>query len=339
MSVIQGPGKTTPRFIQDVLSYDPVNLPRSGFNILTHIPPVYNDQEPYPELISSQCCPHVYITKPNQTKLLPDDRQIPGVPYKVSSVCTICRLHLELGITYPRSNIPRHTHIHHLVPLPSNSKESNPFEAKGQGLETYRFRCSYSTCAVQVSVKFLSPLITPKWVKLLTDPELVQQRAEEVIKTSPERYEGLGLPLPIAVLNNLRTYIEHSLQDKQRTRSIAFANKRFNLCFGLQGEPCKELLEFLEFTSQDDAFWHPPRPSKSATLPYDTPLNIFLDNAAYELLALINQRPKLEAESQPVDIHNINIVNSVPHFERLLDLIKCWYLVDPVLGRTELTFG
>jgi ubiquitin carboxyl-terminal hydrolase 25/28 len=163
---------------------------------------------------------------------------------------------LELAITYRRESVLQHGpwtgHLHHLVHLPDWSIVENPFQSKDQQMDAYFFGCSYPTCSAVVSLKLSSPLLTSKWVDLLTDTELLKQRTDEAMAARPERLEGLNRPLPINVLINLRTYIENTLDDKHRSKAISSENKRFMVCFGVGGRPCKELLEFLEFSSRVD---------------------------------------------------------------------------------------
>ncbi|KAG5297235.1 ubiquitin carboxyl-terminal hydrolase [Histoplasma ohiense] len=299
MSLPQGPGKTTPRFIQDVLSYDPANPPSSSFNLLTQFPPPFHDPDNYPELISPKACPHQYITKANQTELPPEGFQAGlRTPFKVSAVCLICRYHLEIKITHTTEASHCPSQLHHIVYSHSdNRQDSNPFRQKGQRLEAHYFRCSYPTCAAAISLKLLSPILTPHWVDLLTNTELLKARTDAAMEAYPERLEGHSRPLPITVLTNLRTYIENALHDSQRSKSISKSNKRFVVCFGVDGQPCHELLEFLEFQPREDV-WEPPRPSTSDLVPYQNILNIFLDNVSSELLAFIYRRPAYEKEGQ-----------------------------------------
>lgn len=91
-------------------------------------------------------------------------------------------------------------------------------------------------------------MLHPEWVQLLTDPELLLQRADEAIATHPERLEGIARPQPINVLENLRTYIINAFNPSQQGKSISAINKRFMACFGVEGKPCKDLLEFLGFS-------------------------------------------------------------------------------------------
>ncbi|OJD19722.1 hypothetical protein AJ78_00345 [Emergomyces pasteurianus Ep9510] len=293
-------GKTTPRFIQDVLCYDPANPPSSSFNLLTQFPPPYHDPNNYPELISPRACLHRYITKYNQTELPPEDFQAGlRTPYKVSGVCLICRYHLEIKIAHTTESSHCPSQLHHIVYSGSDDRQdANPFRKKGQRLETYFFRCSYSTCSAVISIKLLSPVLTPQWVDLLTNKELLKARTDKAMDAYPERLEGHSRPSPITVLTNLRTYIENALHDSQRSKSISMVNKRFVVCFGVDGQPCRELLEFLEFQPRGD-IWDPPRPDTSDAIPYEDALNIFLDNVSHELQILIYRRPANEKEGQP----------------------------------------
>ncbi|EEH48859.2 ubiquitin-specific protease UBP2 [Paracoccidioides brasiliensis Pb18] len=298
MSVPQGPGKTTPRFIQDVLCYDPAHPPSSGFNLLTQVPPAFQDPNDYPELISPNACPHRYITKHNQTKLPPEGFQAGlRAPYKISAVCLICRFHLEIKTSHMTESSHCPSQLHHLVYSHSNHHDTSPFRSKGQRQETHFYRCSYATCAVIITLNILSPVLAPRWVDLLINPELLKARTDEALNAYPERLEGHIRPFPITVLSNLRAYIENALHEPQRSKPICLNNKRFVVCFGVDGRPCRELLEFLEFTPGEDS-WKPPSPDTTAPIPYEKALNVFLDNVSNELLVLIHQRPEHEKEGQ-----------------------------------------
>ncbi|KAL1959884.1 hypothetical protein VTO42DRAFT_1029 [Malbranchea cinnamomea] len=307
MAALNRPGKTAPRLVHDLLSYDPANPPPSCFNILTDILPVYQDTDSPSELLSPQACTHRYILKPNQTRPLPGNGSLVTADRcRVSAVCVNCRQHVELVITYHDRRRPEWGHIHHLVFSPKLTAENQPenaFSWKGQRLETYYMQCSYPSCSAVVCADFLSPVFSQRFVDLLTDEALLRQRLEEALKADPERLEGLSPPLPINVISNLRTYIENALHDEQKSKTITSANKRFMTCFGVNGRPCKELLEFLGFTPQDnETSWLPPRPNTSATIPYLQPQNVFLDNASSELAVLMSQRPQYERETHAMDL-------------------------------------
>lgn len=144
-----------------------------------------------------------------------------------------------------------HNHIHHLVYKSGRQRSSGSVAevtSKGQTVETFHYECSYLTCPATVSLRVVSPLLGERWVQLLTDEELLGQRADEAIALHPERLEGIARPQPINVLLNLRTYITNALHDSQQSKMISGINKRFMTCFGVEGVPCKDMLEFVGFT-------------------------------------------------------------------------------------------
>jgi len=250
--------------VHDIALYDPEHPPSSGRNLLSEVPPVF--AEPYDgsqQWLSPAACQHVYVTKTNQSFLPPpDQRRGPGTTYKVAAVCSRCRYHLQVLVTYTAAT-GQHSqnqpdHIHHLV-YRSGRQRGGPsgeeITPKGQRAETFHYECSYLTCSAVVSLRVVSPLLDAEWVRLLTDPELLKQRTEEAIATYPDRLEGIARPLPINVLANLRTYISNALHDGQRNRSISAVNKRFVVCFGVEGKPCKDLLEFLGFRTKVGAIF------------------------------------------------------------------------------------
>ncbi|KAL2009845.1 hypothetical protein VTN00DRAFT_5652 [Thermoascus crustaceus] len=310
MSTSQRAGKTAPRLVHDIALYDPDHPPGSGRNLLSEVPPVF--AEPHNELqqwISPEACQHVYVTKPNQSFLSPPgQRRGPATTYRVAAVCSKCRYHLQVVVNYTAAegqrsqNLP--DHIHHLVYKSGRQRGGPPGEEitpKGQRAEAFHYECSYLTCSAIVSVRIVSPLLGAEWVQLLTDPDLLKQRTEEAIAAFPDRLEGISRPLPVNVLANLRTYINNALHDKQRSKQISAVNKRFLVCFGVEGKPCKDLLEFLEFQAKDDGFWQPPQPESPALVPYQDPFNIFLDDVVHELSVLINQRPAAEKKDQQIE--------------------------------------
>jgi len=93
-------------------------------------------------------------------------------------------------------------------------------------------------------------VLNPEWTHLLTDPDLLAARTDEAMAANPERLEGIPRPLPINVLDNLRAYVYNALHDSTRSKPISAINKRFVVCFGVDGSACKELLEFLGFQAQ-----------------------------------------------------------------------------------------
>lgn len=242
------------------MCYDPAHPPRSHFNLLSDTPPIFYDENTYPEIINANSCPHRYILKLNQSNLPTEaDINIAESSFKVSAICVHCRYHLELGMSYKDQFVWKPNHLHHLVHLtkPKDTKDNNPFRSKGQELEEYAFKCSDPACSAVVSLKLFSPLLTPEWVALLTDEELLKKRVDDALNKEPERLEGISRPYPLNVLMILRIYIENALHEEQKSRPIASNNKRFMISFGVKGEACKSLLEFVGFTLKVSLFLNP----------------------------------------------------------------------------------
>lgn len=147
-----------------------------------------------------------------------------------------------------------HDHIHHLVYKSGRQKSGwygEEVTQHGQVAETYHFQCSYLSCSALVSLRIVSPLLNPKHVQVLTNPQSIRTRAEDAIAASPERLEGMSVPEPVSILDNLRLYLSNALQNEERSKPIRHNNKRFMICFGIDGRPCKEVLEFLGFSIRE----------------------------------------------------------------------------------------
>ncbi|OQE96419.1 hypothetical protein PENNAL_c0001G03802 [Penicillium nalgiovense] len=325
MASVQKAGKTAPRLIHDVQLYDAAHEPDTGRNLLSETPPIY--PEGYngpPGFISPEACRHNYVLKEDQTFTSePEHRRRPGTSSKVSAICAKCRCHLQVVVNYT-SHIntfgqKQGKHLHHLVYQSGRQKSglALPEETpKGQVAETYHYQCSYISCSAMISLRILSPILSPEFIRLLTDKDLLRKRAEEATATYAESMEGMGDPQPINVLDNLRLYITNALRNPQRSKPISSVNKRFMHSFGVEGAACKELLEFLEFmynkvrnnyivfqlstgltwsrvadeSIQDTGAWHPPKPSSNAEKPYQDTMRLFLDDLLHELLVLIHLR-------------------------------------------------
>lgn len=170
-------------------------------------------------------------------------------------MCTKCRTHLHVVVNYAgaigQSGQNLSGHIHHFIYMSGRQRGGvSPVEVtpKGQVAESFHYECSYLSCSAAASIRVLSPILTEDWVRVLTDVGLLAERTDAAIAAYPERMEGIARPPPISVLANLRIYIINAIRDIQRSKSISAVNKRFMACFGVEGRPCRELLEFLGFT-------------------------------------------------------------------------------------------
>jgi ubiquitin carboxyl-terminal hydrolase 25/28 len=260
-NIISSLGKTAPRLVQDIQLYDPAHDPATGRNLLSETPPVYSRGYKGPlEFISPKACKHAYVLKKDQTFLAQTEhRRRPGTSSKVSAMCSKCRCHLQVVVNYT-SNVHmfnqtlKGEHMHHLVYKSGRQKNglSMPeITNRGQEAETFHYQCSYTSCAAMVSLRILSPVLSPDFIHLMTDRESLRKRADQAIAAYRDTMEGMGPPEPISVLEILRLYITNALRNPQRSKSIAPGNKRFMHSFGVEGAACKELLEFLEFVYEE----------------------------------------------------------------------------------------
>ncbi|KAF7586454.1 ubiquitin-specific protease ubp2 [Aspergillus hancockii] len=313
------PGKTAPRLVQDIYDYDPAHTPASGRNLLADVPPVFPDYYNGPlEFISPDACRHNFVSKPAQSYVPQPEHGSTGTPTKVSAVCSRCRYHLQVVVSSTpgigQSTSRYSDHVHHLLYKSGNYRggaASEQLNSKGQIIETFHYECSYLTCSVAVSVRVASPVLKDDWVRLLIDTDLLRERADEAIAAHPDRLEGVAQPQPINVLLNLRTYLANALHDSQQSKSISAINKRFMTCFGVEGKPCKELLEFLGFNFKIEGSWEPPRPNPWAEFPYRDQLKVFLDDVIHELTALIEQRPAMEKKGHQLEFNSQPVLNDL----------------------------
>lgn len=262
-------GKLAPRLAEDIQLYDAEHPSDNGLNLLSQVPPVYReDSDKSYGFISPDACKHNYVTKANQTFLAQTDQKPrPGTSSKVTAMCSKCRSHLQLvvnhnnaGSSFTRSQ--KGDHVHHLVYKSGRQRGSTSVEEvtdSGQVAETYHYQCSHLSCSAMVSLRILSPLFGPKFLHLISDPDVIRKRAEEAIAANPDRLEGMSSPLPITVLDNLRIYLSNSLHNREHSKDISASNKRFMVAFGLKGIPCKEVLEFLGFTHLVGILFSPNR--------------------------------------------------------------------------------
>jgi ubiquitin carboxyl-terminal hydrolase 25 len=143
----------------------------------------------------------------------------------------------------------------------------------------------------------------------------VTQRAEEVLALEPDRFEGFKIPTAVDVLNDLRSYLKHAFEQRE-SKPIKLENRRFPLRFGLDGQACKEVLDFLGFKHEpENAQWLPPQPKVDDSIPFKDSPNIFFDNALCELGILIALRP----EDERRQIHdNANLPDAEKDLYRVL---------------------
>lgn len=133
--------------------------------------------------------------------------------------------------------------------------------------------------------------MTPDWVAQLTDRYVIKTRAEKAMAHNPERYEGIAIPTPSTVIDNLRSYIKSAMYNPDHSKKIQKENKKFATCFG---DSCSDLLEYLGFVKEETC-WVPPRPNPDQQVPLKDPMRILLDDVGHELQGLMSKDPSQQA--------------------------------------------
>jgi ubiquitin carboxyl-terminal hydrolase 25/28 len=209
-----------------------------------------------PLRVTSDPCRHRFMDKPDQS-VIPqlDSRPGPGTVYQVASFCNECRCHLLLKLEY-RGNVPdevpcpnQEFPLHHFRLVSHKSKcrlvsvENSLWEPWTEELV---FKCSSYVCSAVLTVTLSSPRLTPEYVRLLVDKEVITERVRRAEMDGPDRdwEDSEELVGPFEVLSRLRQYVSDSMRVLQKKR-ISARNKKFVTALG---DDCRELLEFLGFT-------------------------------------------------------------------------------------------
>lgn len=242
-------GKTAPLFVEDVLLYDPFHSLPSRFNFLTDIPPAYDGVNSF-ELKSTKTCQHKYVYNRHQSRPPPEiGGDGVGNSYNITSTCLHCCLHLDVSVKYVKPRAWQGTHLHHLVYIPNTPAVHNQWREYGQMMQTFNFQCTVSTCSAIFTVKTLTPVLTPEHINILVDSKRIKARTTDAFEAYPDRMEGVAVPSSAHVLETLSKYIENALTSSE-LKKIRAITKRFIICFGIRGGPCKEVLEHCGFTFQ-----------------------------------------------------------------------------------------
>ena len=259
--------------------------------------------------------------------------------YWVTAHCTICRTQLTVLLTLntqsafrpcPSSNSP----LHHFLPLDGPSESIATLTGVTQpekSRSVQEFTCTSSSCTAVLQVVYRSSRLNPNWVKLLTDPALIQARAEQAIASDPDRFEGYAIPTGAEVLSNLRAYLLNGLRSPE-PKVINGANKRWLLSLG---EPCKELLEYLGFEKkvacmlsctflinnyEQGIDWVCPAPGPATTPLLIESLHNKLNHVEKEILILLSKRSSEERKAIKVDATNESPLTAL---RKLLGTTKC----------------
>lgn len=310
-------GRTAPAFVEDLTLYDPLHPPTVQVNLLRD-PPLTDAGIPeLAHVLPPDTCKHEFCLKDRQSDppaldATPDEKSI----WKLSVICRRCRLHVELRVDYstawepgpcPNQNNP----LHHFVHSPRRedlARNQWRMQNAGNTDEIYTFECSSPTCSAIVYVRLSAPIFGSEAVRILTDETLLSQRTTEAFQRWPAALEGVARPSVFDVVFDLRKYLRNAWDSSTEGRRIGLDNKRFNVRFGPEGLPCRELLETAQFTlkvgcrgrvllnletrltlTQSGDGWEPPRANANDSVPFTQRQNTLLDNLESELTVIISR--------------------------------------------------
>ncbi|KAH7378780.1 hypothetical protein BKA66DRAFT_442804 [Pyrenochaeta sp. MPI-SDFR-AT-0127] len=293
------PGKTAPRLLQDLLTYDPRYEERAGRNLLTSAPPRYHPDQPTAAAVPFRNCRHTLFNKSEQSQLpaVGEDLDHTTV-YKVASYCSQCRWHVDITVDFRNSepstapcNKAYHEYpLHHfLFEGEDGSNGSNGLGAQRKP-RTYRFRCSAPACPTRVAISIKPPQLSEQDVETLTNQAQLRRRWESAKQLAGDRADTV-MARRVDAPDFLNTYLQDSLKPVKGKARIPLLNRKFLKTFG---RDCDSILTRLGFTSaveeEDDGgmaeVWYLPKPDEPKD-PLESTLRNVIEDTRYELNTII----------------------------------------------------
>lgn len=299
-------GKTSPRLLQDLLTYDARYEARAGRNLLTSAPPQHDPAKPPVAAVPHRNCRHSLFTKPEQSRLprvdAPPDH---ATLYKVASYCSLCHWHFDLVVDFrnaptpitPCRNGDDNYALHHF--LFDHDDDAPAADALGShhSPRTYRFRCSAPPCRLHVHITIKPPQLSEHDVETLTNQAKLRLRLEKARQLAGDRADP-DMARSIDALDYLDTYLRDCLNPSIGKARIPLLNRKFLKTFG---KDCDLILERLGFTKSLEEegdgskaeVWYPPRP-EVAEDPMEMTLRNVIEDTRYQLNTLILNYPDTE---------------------------------------------
>ncbi|KAF2011767.1 cysteine proteinase [Aaosphaeria arxii CBS 175.79] len=316
MSPRSAGGKTAPRLLHDLTTYDPRYEARAGRNLLTTSPPHFDpNAEPTPA-VPYRNCRHNLMLKPEQSQE-PNvglDPQYDTV-YKVASFCQNCRWHIDVVVDFrcdgretPCSKENKHP-LHHFVFRTEDTDSDNAF-GSAQVPRVFHFQCSGPQCPVALQIRMRPPRFNDEHISLMTNSARLRQRLETAKQLAGERADA-NMARPVDALDFLTTYLTDALKPQPGKGRIPLLNRKFLKTFG---KDCDNILTGLGFShavekseeGEEAQVWHLPRPPPAGNpLDVDTERTV-IEDARYELGVLLLGFP----ENERVGIRNSPVL---PH--------------------------
>ncbi|OAL54917.1 ubiquitin C-terminal hydrolase-like protein [Pyrenochaeta sp. DS3sAY3a] len=300
------PGKTAPRLVQDLLTYDARYEHRSGRNLLTSSPPQFDPDKPTEPAVPHRNCRHALFTKSEQSEppavdAVPDS----STRYKIASYCSLCHWHIDVTVdfrdngskTRPCKQGDKEYFLHHFI----YDGEDDPAPPDGLGAHnrprSFRFRCSAPHCPVQVTTSFKPPNLSEQDIETLTNKAQLRSRLEKAKQLAGDRADSI-VARRVDGPDFLNTYLQDAMNPVTGKSRIPLLNRKFLKTFG---RDCNSILMRLGFTNrleeQDDGemvdVWYLPAPEAPSSV-YEPTLRNVLEDARYELNSIILSLPEIE---------------------------------------------
>ncbi|KAF2500070.1 cysteine proteinase [Lophium mytilinum] len=300
------PGKTAPKLLQDLLSYDPRYEERAGRNLLTDPPPHHDPSQPPQRAVPQRNCRHVFMIKHDQSVLPvpgqdPDEKTV----YNVASFCQRCLYHVDVTVDFrdhgvrknpcPTTDCP----LHHFIYRPDGAFDREIL-SMFNGPRLFRFQCSSYACPVELRIRMHPPRLTDDYIHLMTDKIELRRRLESAKQIDPDRQDH-KMARPVDGLDFLTSYLNDALKPTKGKGRIPLLNRKFLVTFGRN---CDDMLRDLGFTSvmednggtTEEFCWHLPKPPPSSDPLAENSLRNKIDDAVHELSVHISNRPQSEKQ-------------------------------------------
>jgi ubiquitin carboxyl-terminal hydrolase 25/28 len=296
-------GKTAPRLLQDLLTYDPRHEERAGRNLLTSAPPEHDPTKPQVPAVPARNCRHTLVTKDEQS-LLPTAEADQLDVSKIASYCSRCRWHIDVVVHLrsdgATSRICRKGDdeyvLHHFIHQAEQAANGGSGLGSQYAPRSYAFRCSAPQCPATVHIHMKPPHLSDQDIETLTNQALLRRRWETAKQIAGERADAT-MARRVDGPDFLNTYLQDSLNPVKGKARIPLFNKKFLKTFG---RDCDLILTRLGFTTEleeeDDEVsqvWYLPRPEEAKD-PMEYTLRTMIEDVRYELNTIILSIPENE---------------------------------------------
>ncbi|KAJ4990772.1 ubiquitin carboxyl-terminal hydrolase [Stagonosporopsis vannaccii] len=337
------PGKTAPRLLQDLLTYDPRREDRAGRNLLTSAPPEHNSSRNGIPAVPRGNCRHALVRKVEQSILPMAGGEDSSLSYKSASYCPQCRWHIDVIVNFKEPGFSRQVcgrqnaeyPLHHFVYDGANHEENNGLGSQ-RTPKSFNFCCTAGPCSISVRIDMKPPHFTEHDQDLLMNKAQLRRRFEQARSLIGER-EGETMSRSVDGPDFLDTFLRDSLAPAPGKTRVPLLNRKFAKTFW---RDCDSILTKLGFQytreeSEEEEgeyveAWHLPKLDQQQD-PLRASLRTMIQDARYELNTMILAVPENERQSvrhQPM--------YPVPS-QGDIEMILACHDYDKVAGRTRST--